>query len=417
MLDAFFSQYGVISNSALAIRAQDNKKFAFVNYETHEQAAAAVEQANDADFEGRKLVVCRAQKKSEREKELRDRYEQIKLDKMKRYVGLNLYVKNLTDDMGDAELLAEFSKFGEISSAKVMKDDATGRSRGFGFVCFVSAEDATRAVADMNQKMLGGKPLYVNLAMLKEDRRRQLEQQMRANKGMIAAGPGMYPGMAPQGMFYGPGGMPGRPNFMPYPHQMMGPQMGRGGFPGPRQFMGPPGGRPMQPSFALVPQAQNPMMPAVGRGARQPRPQGGMPAQQGQSGQPRPQGQAPMARAPVSGASRAQGQQGQNARYPNSRDQKGGLRQEGGSALLPGGAQPLTLATLVQAAPEMQKQLIGERLYPLIAVKQNEQAGKITGMLLEMDNTELLELLDSEEALDAKIDEALNVLREAEGQQ
>jgi hypothetical protein len=110
----------------------------------------------------------------------------------------------------------------------------------------------------MNQKMMGGKPLYVNLAMLKEDRRRQLEQQLRASKNMMP-GPGMYPGMAPQGMFYGPpGGMPGRPNFMPYPHQMMGPQMGRG-FPGPRQFMGPPGGRPMQPAFALVPQSQNPM--------------------------------------------------------------------------------------------------------------------------------------------------------------
>ena len=76
-----------------------------------------------------------------------------------------------------------------------------------------------------------------------------------------------------------------------------------------------------------------------------------------------------------------------------------------------GGPPPLTPATLAAADEHMQKNMIGERLYPLISVTQPEQAGKITGMLLEMDNSELLHLLESPEALESKIHEALEVLR------
>jgi polyadenylate-binding protein len=59
-----------------------------------------------------------------------------------------------------------------------------------------------------------------------------------------------------------------------------------------------------------------------------------------------------------------------------------------------------------------QKQMLGEVLYMRIANSQPELAGKITGMLLEMDNNELLNLLENQEALDAKVYEALAVLQE-----
>ena len=72
---------------------------------------------------------------------------------------------------------------------------------------------------------------------------------------------------------------------------------------------------------------------------------------------------------------------------------------------------PLTLSALAAADPSAQKNMIGERLYPLIAQSAPKLAGKITGMLLEMDNGELLNLLESPEALNAKIMEAISVLQ------
>merc|ERR1719335_516442 len=72
---------------------------------------------------------------------------------------------------------------------------------------------------------------------------------------------------------------------------------------------------------------------------------------------------------------------------------------------------PLSAAALAAAPPATQKQMIGEKLYPAIAKFQPEVAGKVTGMMLEMDNSELLLLLESEQQLKAKVDEALRVLQ------
>jgi polyadenylate-binding protein len=79
------------------------------------------------------------------------------------------------------------------------------------------------------------------------------------------------------------------------------------------------------------------------------------------------------------------------------------------------GAQPrpgadMTASNLANAPPGMQKQMLGEKIFPLIARLQPEMAGKITGMMLEMDNSELLILLEVPEQLKMKVDEALRVL-------
>jgi polyadenylate-binding protein len=63
----------------------------------------------------------------------------------------------------------------------------------------------------------------------------------------------------------------------------------------------------------------------------------------------------------------------------------------------------LTPAALANATPQEQKQMLGERLFPLIQMMQPDLAGKITGMLLEIDNTELLHMLESRESLKAKV--------------
>lgn len=67
------------------------------------------------------------------------------------------------------------------------------------------------------------------------------------------------------------------------------------------------------------------------------------------------------------------------------------------------GQEPLTATMLAAAPPQEQKQMLGERLFPLIQRMYPDLAGKITGMLLEIDNSELLHMLEHHESLKAKV--------------
>jgi polyadenylate-binding protein len=86
-------------------------------------------------------------------------------------------------------------------------------------------------------------------------------------------------------------------------------------------------------------------------------------------------------------------------------------------ARLPNQEGAFIITELSSAHPQEQKQILGERLYPLIQNMHPELAGKITGMLLEIDNAELLHMLESHDSLKAKVEEAVAVLRNHEKQQ
>ena len=77
----------------------------------------------------------------------------------------------------------------------------------------------------------------------------------------------------------------------------------------------------------------------------------------------------------------------------------------------------VTTNELSAATPQQQKQLLGEDLFHSISLTHPEQAGKITGMLLEMDNSEILHMLDSYKSLVLKVDEAIMVLRDHQEKQ
>jgi RNA recognition motif-containing protein len=85
-------------------------------------------------------------------------------------MGNKLYVGNLPYTVRDGDLEQAFGAFGNVSSAKVMMERDTGRSKGFGFVEMGSDADAQSAINGMNGQMLGGRSLVVNEARPMEAR-------------------------------------------------------------------------------------------------------------------------------------------------------------------------------------------------------------------------------------------------------
>lgn len=119
-LKGIFGEFGEIT-SVVVMRDTDGKSkcFGFVNFENTDGAARAVEALNGKKFDDKEWYVGKAQKKSERENELKQRFEQSMKEAADKYQGANLYVKNLDDTIGDDKLKEMFSSFGTITSCKV----------------------------------------------------------------------------------------------------------------------------------------------------------------------------------------------------------------------------------------------------------------------------------------------------------
>src|SRR5687767_14240543 len=85
-------------------------------------------------------------------------------------MGNKLYVGNLPYQVRDSDLEQAFGQFGQVTSAKVMMERETGRSKGFGFVEMGSDAEAQAAIAGMNGQSLGGRSITVNEARPMEAR-------------------------------------------------------------------------------------------------------------------------------------------------------------------------------------------------------------------------------------------------------
>ncbi|CAN1802954.1 Polyadenylate-binding protein 8 [Linum perenne] len=381
-LKKVFGDFGTIT-SAVVMRDADGKSkcFGFVNFENADDAARAVDALNGKKIDDKEWYVGKAQKKSERENELKQKFEQTMKEAADKFQGANLYIKNLDDTIVDEKLKELFAPFGTITSCKVMRDPS-GVSRGSGFVAFSTPEEANRALSEMNGKMIVSKPLYVALAQRKEDRRARLQAQFSQMRPVA-----MPPAVAPRMPMYPPGG-PGMGQQIFYgqaPPAMMPPQPGFGYqqqlVPGMR-----PGGGPMPNYF----------VPMVPQGQQGQRPGGGRRAGAGQQSQQ----QVPLMQQHAAGPGGMLSVPYDMAGMP--------MRDAGLSQPIPIGALATALAN---ATPEEQRTMLGENLYPLVDQLEPELAAKVTGMLLEMDQTEVLHLLESPEALKAKVAEAMDVLR------
>jgi polyadenylate-binding protein len=409
-----FAQFGKVTSAVVMTNEKgESKGFGFVNFENHEEAHQAVEALNGSIVNGKMIYVGRAQKKSEREEELRHQ----KLEQLQKYQGINVYIKNLDDTVDDDRLRQEFSKFGTITSARIMRDDK-GNSKGFGFVCFTTPEEATRAVTEMNGIILVSKPLYVGLAQRKDVRRAQLEALHNQKLSQLRMQqPGMMPPMYPNGapVFFPPGGViPPQPRMM-YPQQMMprprfngnAPQQPRPGFQAMPNYVVPVGQRQQQRPRRNQPQTVSPQQPIPGQ------PPSAQPATQPQQPNGKARSQTPNQTRNFKYTSTARNQlpvQPPVAIPPMPVPMPQPMPQQ-----MP--TMPLTPPEQLEAfmGTEESKQMIGEQLYTHIARIQPALAGKITGMLLEsLDLRDLLGLLQSRPLLDAKISEAINVLQEAQ---
>ncbi|KAG7643343.1 RNA recognition motif domain [Arabidopsis suecica] len=193
-----FAEFGKIVS--LAIAKDENRLcrgYAFVNFDNPEDARRAAETVNGTKFGSKCLYVGRAQKKAEREQLLREQFkEKHEEQKMIAKVS-NIYVKNVNVAVTEEELRKHFSQCGTITSTKLMCDEK-GKSKGFGFVCFSTPEEAIDAVKTFHGQMFHGKPLYVAIAQKKEDRKMQLQVQFgnrveaRKSSSSASVNPGTY---------------------------------------------------------------------------------------------------------------------------------------------------------------------------------------------------------------------------------
>ncbi|XP_042022352.1 polyadenylate-binding protein 4-like isoform X2 [Salvia splendens] len=383
-LHEIFSPYGKIMSCKVETDSNGQSKgYGYVQYKHEESAATAIQHLHSELLLGKELHVVPYRSKQEREAKF-----------------TNVFVKNISAATTEEDLMSIFGEFGSTTSVVVMRDEE-GSSKCFGFVNFENAADAARSVDELNGREFNGKEWFVGRAKKKVEREKEiklereriaLESPLDVNNVYIKNidddidSDKLNELFSPFGtitsckVMTDKRGISRGYGFVAYStgeaaaraiSEMNGKMIGRKPF-----YV-----RTAERKEARRQRLQAPMVPNF---------------------------MHPMVQHPSTS------QPAHPLMHMHPQMPLRGFRSSNGT--ISQGATPTqnTLASaLVNAPPHDQKNMLGAYLYPLVQVLEPVMAGRVTGMLLEMDQTEVLHLLESPQSLVTKVMEAVNVLANA----
>ena len=402
-LEQLFKTYGPILSSKVSYdKNHKSRGYGFVQFEKREAAEKAIKEANGRELMDKTLQVEKFVPFNQRSEQASNR---------------NLYVRGFGPELSADDLAKRFSEFGNVTSHTTMKSSRNGVERYFGFVCFEDAESANRAKEEMHGKVEGNTTWYVvphmnkstRLAMLTQEWKKKVEDWKKRNV-FVKNLPKSIDENKMRELCSEYGGIdsiyvPRTKNIIYEGQNMKEELQSRGtaciSFIKPEDTNKAVKGlkektvegnkllafhwKPREElakakSLLMSRKQQQQSMMMMGMMPF------GMPMGRGRDMMPFPFMPPPPK---------------QPRREPPKPQ--------------PAAAQlPFSLDEFQKASPEIQKRMLGEALYPHVLKYSNQQlAGKITGMLLEMDTNSLLQLLYQPDNIKVKVEEAIEVLRKA----
>jgi len=367
----FFEEYGEVTSLYLPVDDQGVPSgFGFVNFKDPEVAKHVAAELNGREPEN--LYVVKALSKSARRNRLREQFFKWREHIDSQTAGRNVYVKNLAENVDNAVLRAEFEKYGHVESANVKHDD-NGHPKGFGFVLFVSQEDAANAIKALHGKTWLGRVLFVALWQRKHIRQQHLEMQAQNDRKFMQQGFGNMYATSPHMLYQ-------------------------------QQLSGPPG--MLFPTMPITPLAKmGQMMPM---------------------GQIMPMGQMGAGGWSVTPARAMMPHMASPARSLSQQQQQ--MMQSRQSFAQHDAAQQVFMRSGASSTQQMQVSAnenyhinvteVGEMIYNRVKLLDSEFASKITGMFLEMDKERLMQVISDEETFMRHVKKAhLMILDSNEGQE
>ncbi|CAC5384304.1 PABPC [Mytilus coruscus] len=454
-----FSAFGDIISCKVICDEYDSCGYGFVLFKTEEATKNAILKSKSMLLNGRRVYVSREMNE--------DDIIEIMADKTKKFNYV--YVKNISIKMSEEELKEMFEPYGKITSVKI-ETDIKSENFGFGIVCYTNSDDAQKAVEELNGIIIQGKTLYVSRAqdkseihdemMNKNEEIRLKENNQCESLNVLNKSNSDETCDRLRNEFSNFGTISSAKGHSDSIHSQTFPSAGQGYMPstqGVRNVYAPT----LVQHIGPIPRWHTQL--------RQHTPASGlynMPRPETRTAYPATAGteitgyvNIRMHAAMLANAYQQEHKQMLGQRlfpliqmmYPDLAEtitrmllKKDNLElskmleskelleaqvneisvilqahqakeiatSSTEKVILIQSKEPLTAAMLAKAPEQEQKQMLGERLFPLIQNMNPNQADKITGMLLEMDNLELLNMLISKEVLEAKVREAVAVLHD-----